>query len=98
MSALAPGDRLGHFRIVDRLGAGGMGVVYRARDEQLAREVAVKVLPAESFADPTARARLLREARSAAAPNHQHICSVYEVGEEDGQAPSSRWNWSRAGP
>ena len=86
MGVLASGDCLGHFRVLSKLGEGGMGVVYRARDEQLARDVAVKVLPAEQFDDRTARARLLREARSAAALNHPHICSVYEVGEDDGQA------------
>ena len=61
------GERLARYRITSRLGAGGMGEVYRARDEQLDRDVAVKVLPASSFEDPTARARLVREAKSAAA-------------------------------
>jgi serine/threonine-protein kinase len=78
--------RLAHYRIISRLGAGGMGEVYRARDEQLDRDVAVKVLPAASFDDPTARARLVREARAAAALNHPNICAVYEVGEADGHA------------
>jgi serine/threonine-protein kinase len=78
--------RLAHYRIISRLGAGGMGEVYRARDEQLDRDVAVKVLPASSFDDPTARARLVREARAAAALNHPNICTVYEVGEADGHA------------
>jgi serine/threonine protein kinase/tetratricopeptide (TPR) repeat protein len=80
------GGRLAHYRIISRLGAGGMGEVYRARDEQLDRDVAVKVLPASSFDDPTARARLVREARAAAALNHPNICTVHEVGEADGQA------------
>ena len=80
------GGRLAHYRIISRLGAGGMGEVYRARDEQLDRDVAVKVLPASSFDDPTARARLVREARAAAALNHPNICTVYEVGEAEGQA------------
>ena len=79
-------EQLAHYRIIDRLGAGGMGEVYRARDEQLDREVAVKVLPASSFDDPTARARLVREARAAAALNHPNICTVFEVGESDGRA------------
>jgi serine/threonine-protein kinase len=78
--------RLAHYRILTRVGAGGMGEVYRARDEQLDRDVAVKVLPASRFDDPTARARLVREARAAAALNHPNICTVYEVGEADGQA------------
>ncbi len=82
---LAPGARLGHFTIVGRLGAGGMGEVYRAHDDRLKREVALKVLPQQAMAEPEARARLLREARSAAALNHPHICTIYEVGEEQGQ-------------
>ena len=80
------GTRLAHYRILEKLGAGGMGEVYRAHDEQLDREVAIKVLPADSFADATARARLLREARAAAALNHPAICTIHEVGEADGQS------------
>jgi len=79
------GQRLAHFRIIEQIGAGGMGIVYRARDEQLDREVAIKILPTASFHDPTARARLLREARTASKLNHPHICTVYEVGESDGK-------------
>ena len=84
-SALRPGDRLGAFRIVGQLGAGGMGEVYRAHDERLKREVALKVLPAQVRADATARARLLREARSAAALSHPNICTVFDVGEDQGR-------------
>ncbi|MGH9779798.1 MAG: serine/threonine-protein kinase, partial [Candidatus Acidiferrales bacterium] len=80
------GQTLGHYRIEAQLGAGGMGVVYRARDERLDRVVALKVLPAEKQADEAARARLLREARAASSLNHPHICHIYEVGEADGQA------------
>ena len=79
------GSRVTHFTILGRLGAGGMGVVYRARDEQLRRDVALKVLPAATAADPNARARLLREARSAAALNHPSICTVHEVGTDAGR-------------
>src|SRR5512134_594497 len=80
------GTRLAHYRILEKLGAGGMGEVYRAHDEQLDRDVAIKVLPASHFSDDTARARLLREARAVAALNHPHICTIHEVGEADGQA------------
>ena len=62
-----------------------MGEVYRARDERLDRDVAIKVLPATSFDDPAARARLVREARAAAGLNHPHICTVHEVGEANGK-------------
>jgi serine/threonine protein kinase len=78
--------RLGHYRILEKIGAGGMGEVYRARDERLQRDVAVKVLPASSFSDASSRARLLREARAAAVLNHPNICTIHEVGEADGQA------------
>ncbi|MEE9235995.1 MAG: serine/threonine-protein kinase, partial [Candidatus Acidoferrales bacterium] len=79
------GRTLAHYRIIEKLGEGGMGEVYRAHDEKLDRDVALKVLPASALTDETARARLLREARSAAALNHPHICTVHEVGEADGQ-------------
>jgi len=80
------GPRLSHYSIQEKIGAGGMGVVYRARDETLSRDVALKVLPAGPQADETARARLLSEARAASALNHPHICTIYEVGEQDAQA------------
>jgi eukaryotic-like serine/threonine-protein kinase len=80
------GRRLGQYRIESRLGAGGMGEVYRARDERLDRDVAIKLLPRATLDDPTARARLLREARAAAALNHPNVCTVFEVGEADGHA------------
>jgi serine/threonine-protein kinase len=81
-----PGAALGPYRIKGRIGAGGMGEVYRAHDPRLERDVAIKVLSAITLADPDARQRLLREARSAAALNHPHVCTVHEVGEVDGQA------------
>src|SRR5512136_3287906 len=80
------GQRVGHFRILDKIGAGGMGEVYRARDEELDRDVALTILPAASFQDATARARLLREARTASKLNHPHICTIHEVGEAEEQA------------
>jgi len=79
-------QRLSHFRLVDKIGEGGMGVVYRAHDEQLDRDVAIKILPAESLGDPASRSRLLREARTASKLNHPNICTIHEVGEAEGQA------------
>jgi len=80
------GRTLGDYRILDKLGAGGMGEVYRAHDARLDRDVALKVLPAASFSDPAARARLLREARAAARLNHPNICTIHDVGEVEGHA------------
>ena len=80
------GRTLGHYLIRERIGAGGMGEVYRARDEALERDVAIKILAAAAATDPAARSRLLREARAAAALNHPHVCTVHEVGETDGEA------------
>jgi serine/threonine-protein kinase len=77
------GKRISHYKILGQLGAGGMGVVYRAHDEQLDRDVAFKLLPDESVGNEAARARLLREARTASALTHPHICHVYEAGKED---------------
>ena len=88
---LAPGDTVAHFRIQAKLGEGGMGVVYRAYDTRLHRDVALKVLPPEYLDDPersaagaSRRARFEREARAVAALNHPNIVSVYDVGEECG--------------
>jgi serine/threonine protein kinase/tetratricopeptide (TPR) repeat protein len=78
--------RLGHFRILEKLGAGGMGVVFRGHDEDLGRDVAIKVLHADSLQDSAARSRLLREARTASKLNHPNICTIHEVGESEGQA------------
>jgi len=80
------GQTLGHYRIEAQLGAGGMGVVYRARDTKLNRAVAVKVLGEQMVADVHARTRLLEEARNASALNHPHICTIHEVGEAAGQS------------
>src|SRR5262249_14437780 len=77
-----PPERIAHFRIVGRLGQGGMGIVYRAEDEKLGRMVALKALPTASASNPERRARFMREARSAAALTHPNIATIYEVGEE----------------
>ncbi|HEX9190034.1 MAG TPA: protein kinase, partial [Vicinamibacteria bacterium] len=82
--ALAPGARVGSYEVIDRLGAGGMGVVYRARDTRLGRTVALKVLRPGS--DPELLHRLDREARAASALNHPNIVQIYDVGEAAGQA------------
>jgi TolB-like protein/Tfp pilus assembly protein PilF len=83
--SLSPGTRLGPYEIHTPIGAGGMGQVWRAHDTRLDRDVALKVLPAETLGDETARARLVREARLASKLNHSHICTIYDVGESDGQ-------------
>src|SRR5262249_40180260 len=79
---LTPGSRLGHYEILEPIGQGGMGVVYRARDPRLDRYVAIKLLPVEMAANRQARERLRREAIAAAALDHPFVCKVFEIGEE----------------
>ena len=78
------GRVLGHYRVLEQIGAGGMGVVCRARDERLGRDVAIKVLPPGSFEDEGARKRFRHEAQALAKLNHPNIATIYDAGEEDG--------------
>jgi serine/threonine protein kinase len=78
------GQTISHYRIIGKLGAGGMGEVYLAEDEQLDRKVAIKFLPAEVATDERAKQRLIREAKTAATLDHPNICAIYEVSQEDG--------------
>jgi serine/threonine protein kinase len=78
------GRRVGAYEIVAPLGAGGMGEVYKARDTRLNRTVAIKVLPARVALDPRARERFVHEARAVASLNHPHICTLHDVGNQEG--------------
>ena len=78
---IAPGARLGQYEIVSQIGGGGMGVVYKAQDTRLKRQVAIKLLPPDLTRDETAKQRFLQEAQAASALDHPNICTVYEIDE-----------------
>ena len=91
------GKTLSHYEILEKIGQGGMGEVYRAKDTNLGREVAIKVLPPELVSDTERRRRFVQEAKAAAALHHPHIAVIHEIDEADGVTFIAR-SMRRAGP